>query len=347
MENLKLKLCAFHHMPGYRRYLAQRVATYVTVILVALLINFMIPRLIPGDPIKGILEDMSRQGSVIGKEGEEIVKQYREKFGLDGPVQVQFISYLAELVKGNLGYSIIFFPTTVIELIARGMPWTLCLLAVTTITSWLLGNLVGAVAGWRGGKLSYLAPISMFLGNIPFYLLAIIMVYFFAFVIPMFPSMGGYSRGMVPTLSLAFIQDAIWHSILPAFSIIVSSLGWWFLSMRSMMMTVKDEDFIFMAEAKGLKERYIMWKYAFRNAILPQVTGLAISLGRVLGGAVLTEIVFNYPGIGSLLYSSIYNMDYPLIQGCVLLLILTMCSVNLAVDLLYPFLDPRIRYGES
>jgi len=289
---------------------------------------------------------MTFQGTIVGKEAEELVKEWRAAFGLDGDYLTQFIAYLRELVKGNMGYSIILFPTTVNELIARSLPWTIGLLAVTATTSWILGNLIGAVAGWKGGRLARnLAPIAVVLGNMPYYLLAIILIYFLSYTLDLLPRSGGFSIGAIPSFSIGFMMDVIWHSILPMLSIIVSSLGWWFLSMRSMMVTLKGEDYILMAEAKGLSEKRIMWKYAFRNCLLPQVTGLALSLGNIMGGALIMEMIFAYPGVGWLLYYSIQNLDYPVIQGVVLLVVFSVCTALLFIDLIYPLIDPKIKYG--
>ncbi len=333
-------------MSAYKRYLVQRATTYIVVIFIALIINFAIPRLIPGDPIRGIIQRMTFQGTIVGKEAEELVKEWRAAFGLDGDYLTQFIAYLRELVKGNMGYSIILFPTTVNELIARSLPWTIGLLAVTATTSWILGNLIGAVAGWKGGRLARnLAPIAVVLGNMPYYLLAIILIYFLSYTLDLLPRSGGFSIGAIPSFSIGFMMDVIWHSILPMLSIIVSSLGWWFLSMRSMMVTLKGEDYILMAEAKGLSEKRIMWKYAFRNCLLPQVTGLALSLGNIMGGALIMEMIFAYPGVGWLLYYSIQNLDYPVIQGVVLLVVFSVCTALLFIDLIYPLIDPKIKYG--
>ena len=333
-------------MSVYRHYLLQRAVTYIIVIFIALAINFAIPRMIPGDPIRGIVQRMSLQGAMTGEKGEEIVKAWRLKFGLDGDLQTQFISYLRELFKGNLGYSIINFPTTVNELIARSLPWTIGLLAITATTSWILGSFMGAIAGWKGGKLATnLAPVAVVFGTVPYYLFAIILVFLLAYTVQIFPASGGFTRGAVPEFNLNFLMDVARHSVLPMLSILLSSLGWWFLSMRSMMVTLKGEDYILMAEAKGLSESRIMWKYAFRNCLLPQVTGLALSIGNIFGGALITEMIFAYPGVGWLLYYAIVNLDYPIIQGVILMIVLSVCTSLLLIDLLYPLIDPKIKYG--
>lgn len=333
-------------MVSYLRYLAQRLLSFGGVVLVALLINFIIPRIMPGDPITTIIMRLSFQGAMYGT--EELVEEYKRMFGLDKDWFTQFICYLRELLHGNLGYSIVNFPTKVSDMIAKALPWTIGLLSVTTVISWALGSVIGAIAGWKGEKSKfwgYLAPIALVFQIIPYFMLAIILVFLFAYLIQIFPMSGAYSVGRIPTMSLDFILDVIWHSILPALSIIISSLGWWFLSMRSMIIMTKGEDYILMAEAKGLPEREILWRYAFRNALLPQVTGLALALGNIVSGALLTEIVFAYPGMGWLLYNAIVNVDYPVIQGVVLIIVLSVCTATFIIDVIYPLIDPRVRYG--
>jgi peptide/nickel transport system permease protein len=237
------------------------------------------------------------------------------------------------------------------DLLFSALPWTIGLLTMTTLISWTLGSILGAIAGWRGQKsvLSrILVPTALVLYTTPYYILAIILIFLLAYQFPIFPLTGGaYSRTMQPTWSLAFILDVARHAMLPALSIVLVSLGWWFLSMRSLITGLKGEDYIINAEAMGIKDRRILWGYAFRNALLPQATGLAIAFGHVVGGALVTEVIFAYPGIGWLIFNSIKGLDYPVIQGGVLLIIISVAVANFAIDSLYPFIDPRIRFQSS
>ncbi|RLE95582.1 MAG: ABC transporter permease [Thermoprotei archaeon] len=341
-------------MTTYARYLLGRAITLAFSVWIAISIVFIIPRLVPGNPMDAILMKMSQMGASVG--AQELVEEYKKIFGLDKDLFTQYISFIKELLRGNLGYSIGSFPTTVAELISRSIPWTIGLLSVTTILSWIIGTILGALIGWKGEHtiLSRLfSYFALLLYVIPYYIFAILLLFFFSYYLRQtlgfgFPSSGGFTPGIeLKGFTLEYVLDIIWHSILPALSIILTSLGWWYLSMRSMMTTVKGEDYILMAEAKGLSEKTIMWKYAFRNAILPQTTGLAIALSRIVGGALLTEVIFAYPGMGWLLYNAIKSLDYPLIQGCVLLIILSVALANFIIDLVYPLIDPRIRYGEE
>ncbi len=329
------------------RYLIERSVIFVLTILVSITVIFIIPRFTPGDPLGVVVARLSEMGGLRG--AEEMVEEYKRLFGLNEDILTQYFSYMREVLRGNLGYSIVHFPTTVSDLILRALPWTFCLLATTTVLSWMIGTLLGALAGWAGeSKIqSIFASAALFLYVVPYYIFAVMLVFLFAFTLRWLPPSGGYTAGLVPSFTLDFAIDVIQHSILPASTIILSSLGWWFLSMRSMITTVKGEDFLLMAEAKGLQKSHILWRYAFRNAILPQVTGLAISLSRIVGGALITEVIFAYPGIGSLTTSAIMSLDYPLIQGTVLLIILSVATANFAIEIVYPLIDPRIRAGRE
>ena len=328
------------------KYVAQRLVLYFIVFLMATLINFMVPRAVPGDPIQSMIAGLSMQGELIG--GQELVEEYRRLFGLDKDFLTQFFSYLRETFRGNLGYSISYFPSTVSELIVRSLPWTIGLLLTTTVLSWILGTLIGALIGWKGEKSLFgkvFSPIVIALYAIPYWLMAIILVSIFAFTLAILPMSGGYTHGTIPNMSADFVMDVVRHSLLPALSIIIINLGWWYLSMRSMVIRTKGEDFILMAYAKGLKENDIMWNYSFRNNLLPQVTGLALSLGQIIGGALLTETIFAYPGLGWLLYGATTSLDFPLIQGITLMITITLCTATMILDLILPLIDPRIKYG--
>ena len=261
---------------------------------------------------------------------------------------ISIVSFWRELFKGNLGYSIASFPTRVSFILKQAVPWTIGLLAFTTLVSWLLGSLLGALVGWSGGKsraLNAIVPIALVLYTTPYYILAILLVFLFAYRWAIFPLSGAYTLGADKEWSWVFARDVLEHAALPALSIILVSLGWWFLSMRSLIIAEQGQDYILWAEARGLPRRRIFWAYAFRNALLPQTTGLALSFGHIVGGALITEVIFAYPGLGYVTYNAIRGLDFPVIQGTVLLLIVSVSIANLLIDLLYPLIDPRIRYG--
>jgi peptide/nickel transport system permease protein len=333
---------------GYLRYLGGRLVIFVATVFISVTVVFFVPRLVPGDPLAAISLKLAQVGGNFG--GRELIDAYTKRFGLDKSLPEQYFAYLSQIAQGDLGYSISSFPTRVSELIAASLPWTIGLLAVTTLLSWLLGSLIGALVGWSGDRsrrLQVLVPIALVLYTTPYYILAIILVFLLAYLWPIFPLSGAYTAGVRIELTPGFAADVVHHAMLPALSIILVSLGWWFLSMRSLIVSLKGEDYILWAEAKGLPRQRIFWAYAFRNALLPQVTGLALSLGNIVAGALITETIFGYPGIGYLVYNSIKSLDFPVIQGCILLVILSVATVNFLLDLAYPLIDPRIRYGTA
>lgn len=330
----------------FARYILERLAIFAATVFVSITIVFFMPRLVPGDPLGAVMSRLSSVGGSMS--GQELIQEYRRRFGLDKSLMEQYFSFLSQLARGDLGYSILSFPSRVTELIANAVPWTIGLLSLTTIISWVLGTLVGAIVGWTGGRNRFsqiLVPLALLLYTTPYYILAIILIYLFAFYWPIFPLSGAYEFGARPAFSLDFITDVIHHGTLPALSIVLVSLGWWFLSMRSLIIAEQGADYIMWAEAKGLKSRRIFWAYAFRNALLPQATGLALSFAHVIGGALITEAIFAYPGIGFLIYNSIKGSDFPVIQGSVLLIIVSVAVANFAMDMIYPLIDPRIRTG--
>ena len=335
-------------MLAYLRYLSERFVIFVATIFISITIVFFVPRLVPGHPLLAVFSRLAAVGGSLN--APELIEEYNQLFGLDKSLGAQYVSFLRELARGNLGYSISSFPSHVSDLLRPALPWTIGLLTLTTLISWVLGSLIGAVVGWRGGKSPFiqaLVPVALVLYTIPYYILAIILIFIFAFQWPIFPLSGAYSVGLVPELSLDFALDVLRHAVLPALSILLVSLGWWFLSMRSLITSLKGEDYILQAEAKGLPGRRILWGYAFRNALLPQVTGLAISLGHIVGGALVTEVIFAYPGLGWLIYNSIKNLDFPVIQGGVLLIVFSVALANFVIDMVYPLIDPRIRYEQA
>jgi len=329
------------------RYILRRVGIFFLIIWVASTINFIIPRLAPGDPIAAIIGQMEVQGAKVENSGQ-LIALFRERFGLDDPLYLQYVKYLWALVRLDLGYSIAFFPAKVTDVVANALPYTIGLLTVSTLLTFTLGVLAGALLVWRATPRIARIVITFFmmLAPIPYYLLAIIFVSFLAFSLGLFPASGLVSVGRIPKagFDLGYIIDILYHSTLPALSIIVAGIGGWILGMRGMMVTVLGEDFLTLAEAKGLRERRIFFYYAMRNAMLPQFTGLAISLGYVVSGATIVELIFSYPGMGYRLFQAINTNDFPMIQGITFFLVVSIAVAILVIDLIYPRLDPRITY---
>jgi len=267
-------------------------------------------------------------------------------FGLDRDESWwrQYLDYLGQLAHGNLGLSFTFFPSPVSEVIGSALPWTVALVGITTIISFFLGTGLGVVAGWRRGSwVDGLLPVTTFLSSVPYFWLGLLAIYLLAGPDSFFPSSGGYDSAYVPAWDMYFIPSAIKHSLLPALTILLSSVSGWILSMRNMMVTVAAEDYITVAHAKGLSERRVALSYAARNALLPNIAGFALSLGFIVGGTLLVEIVFSYPGLGFQLFQAVGAKDYPLMQGIFLIITISVLIANLLADIAYLALDPRTR----
>ena len=325
-------------------YVLRRFAMFVAVVIGAVTINFLVPRLAPGDPTAAVLEQLRARGQQVSGTAD-IIASYRARFGLDDPLIVQYWHYVTNTLKLDLGTSISYFPQTVTSAILNALPWTIGLLATATIIAFALGSLIGALIAWPGSPrfLKALAPGLMVLSAIPYYLLALIILYVFAIWTSWFPLGDGYSTAYYGVFSFRAFVDLAYHAFLPALSIVLAGTGFWALGMRGAMIGVLGEDYLTLAEAKGLTASRIFFAYAVRNAMLPQVTSLAIVLGTAASGSVLVEVAFNYPGIGYLLYNALRSSDYLLIQGIAFFLVLTVALAVLVLDLIYPLLDPRIR----
>ncbi|WBC15913.1 ABC transporter permease [Micromonospora sp. WMMA1998] len=322
------------------RFLLQRVAFYLFTAWAAITLNFFIPRMVPGDPVQSLIS--RNQGRISA----DAIASLRVLFGLDSDRNLweQYVAYWGQLLHGDLGLSFTFFPAPVSEVIGNSLPWTVGLVGVTTIVSFLLGTALGVGAGWRRGSwIDGLLPATTFLSSIPYFWLGLVAIALFAGPGSFFPSSGGYEPGLVPAFDAYFIPSALQHSILPAATILVSSMSGWILSMRNMMVTVSSEDYITVAHAKGLSERRVALSYAARNALLPNVSGFALSLGFIVGGTLLVEIVFSYPGLGFQLFQAVGSKDYPLMQGIFLIITISVLVANLLADVAYLLLDPRTR----
>lgn len=327
-------------------YVLRRLGMFLIVLYVAASLNFFLPRLAPGNPVRDRLLNLAATGGIQQQGLEAMVRYYYQQFGLNHPLVVEYFDYLGNELRFNFGYSIADYPDKVLTLILGALPWTIGLLFTATLFSFALGTIIGALIAWpRAPRIFHRLAIPMMgLSAIPYYLLGLILIYVLAIVVRVFPTSGGYAEGVVPTLSLSFALDVIHHALLPGASIALSALGFWALGMRGMMVTTAGEDYMNFAEAKGLRDRRIFLRYAVRNAILPQSTSFALSLGYIVSGAVIVEVVFGYPGVGSLLFSAINNEDYFVIYGIVYMVVLSIALATLVVDLVYPLLDPRITY---
>ena len=330
-------------------YIAKRIGTFLLIVWLAATLNFFLPRLGGENPVAQKLMQTAALGGNLHAGMHEMVEEYQAKFGLDRPLWSQYLTYLADTSRFDFNYSIASFPRKVVDMILEGLPWTIALLAVTTAIAFVVGNLLGALLAWPGapGWLQYVMPPLIALTAVPFFLLGLMLVYVVGFSLQWLPIYGGYTAGSIPQWSLAFAIDVVEHAILPSLAIILGSIGFWALGMRAMMVTNLGEDHVVFAEAKGLQRRTIFFHYGVRNAMLPQATALALVLGQLVSGAVLVEIIFGYPGIGTVLFQAIKGSDFFVVQGIVFILIIAIGLATLILDLVYPLLDPRIVYRRS
>jgi peptide/nickel transport system permease protein len=321
------------------RTVLRKLGFYVLTAWVAISLNFVIPRIMPGDPADNLINQFH------GKLSPSAVQALRVLFGQpDASLWQQYLSYWHSVFTGNFGISYAYYPSSVSTVLGQSMYWTLILITSCTVLGFVIGTALGMLAGWkRGTWLDSLVPITTFLSSIPYFWFAIIIVLVFAITLKWFPLSGGYSVDVTIGFNGDFIQSALYYAVLPAATITIASIGGWLLSMRNMMVTTLSEDYVRLAEAKGLSKRRIMYKYAARNAMLPSLSGFAMSLGFVISGSIVTEVVFNYPGIGTVLFKAAQAADYPLMSAIFLLITVLVLVANLLADVVYVFLDPRTR----
>jgi peptide/nickel transport system permease protein len=329
------------HARSGLRYIGRKVGFYLVAAWAAITLNFFLPRLIPGNPVQIILAHQSHFGTVPPGEAAALTKL----LGLGtGSIISRYWQYLDSLAHLRLGLSVYEFPVPVATVIRQSILWTIILVGTATVISFVVGIALGVLAGWkRGTWLDNLVPATTFLTAMPYFWLALLLVYLFSQVLRLLPASGGYDPLDNVGFNWPFIASAAQHSVLPALTIVVSSIGGWLLGMRNMMVATLSEDYVIAAEAKGIEPRRVMLGYVARNAVLPSVSGFAISLGFVVSGSIVMEQVFNYPGIGNVLFQAVSNDDYPLMQGIFLVITLTVLGANFLVDLLYGFIDPRTR----
>jgi peptide/nickel transport system permease protein len=321
-------------------FIARRIGFYGITAWAAVTLNFFIPRMMPGNPVDSLINRYQGQMST------DAIASLNVLFGMHDKTSTfqQYLHYWSLLLHGDLGLSFAFFPTPVSSIVTQSLPWTIGLVGLSTIMSFIIGTLIGTAIGWRRGTWAdSILPVTTFFSAVPYFWLGLLAIMLFAVTWRIMPASGGYDGGLVPTFSGEFIGSVLQHGILPAATIVVSSVAGWILGMRNMMVTVSSEDYVTVAQAKGLSERHVMFGYAARNAILPQVSGFALSLGFIVSGTLVMEMVFSYPGIGYVLYQAVTAKDYPLMQGVFLIITLSVLVANMLADVVYALLDPRTR----
>lgn len=329
------------------KYAGRKTLWYLGALVAAVGLNFLLPRLIPGNPIDIIVSNLARGSNISGEQQKQVYEGFAREFGLDKPLGEQFLTYLGKVFTGDLGTSFANYPASVNDLIGQSLPWSIALQLPAVIVGWILGNLVGAIAAFRGGNWDRgVFTSALFLSSMPYYCLSILLLYGLAVVTGIFPVGGAYSLGGSPDFSVAFLVDASHYFWLPFLSLVLVFIGGQAVGMRSMAVYEIGGDYVNYARAMGVRDGTIT-RYIFRNAMLPQITGLALSIGTLVGGALITELVFNYPGVGSLLFTAISQNDYPVIQAVTLIITVAVLVANFCVEIVYGIVDPRIRAASA
>jgi peptide/nickel transport system permease protein len=324
-------------------YVLRKVVLFIITLWAAISLNFVLPRLMPGSPVDAALGKLASAGVPITNAERQAIEI---QLGVPhASLVTQYFEYLRNIATLRFGTSYSFPSQTVAQTIGNALPWTLVLVGATTIFAFIIGTLLGVYAGWHRGRFgdSSITVGATFFGAFPPFWLGLLLLYLLAFKYGWFPIKGGYDPGTSPSLSLPFLSDALRHSVLPALTLVITTMSGWVFGMRNNMINTLGEDFVTFAEANGLRSRTVALRYAARNALLPNVTAFGLSLGSVVGGAVLVEGVFSYPGVGGLLFIAVTNHDFPLMQALLLVFTLSMLVAIFIVDLLYVRLDPRVR----
>lgn len=333
-------------MKGYRAYFTNKLVWFLITFVCAFILNFILPRLMPGDPVMAITGRVA-QGVTDATSVQHIYQKYAELFGTNQPILTQFFLYVRNIFQGNFGFSFSEYPRTVAEVIGTSIWWTVGLQFPAIITGWIIGNVLGALAAYlRKGFDAVLMPVSIFASSLPAFGMATILLAIFAVDLKWFPTSGGYAFDMIPTFTPAFVWSVIVHYQLPFWSIVTIAIGGQAIGMRSMSIYELNADYVKYARFLGIPDRKIVG-YVFRNAMLPQITGLALSLGTMVGGALVAEIIFSYPGLGTTILTAVLGDDYPLISAATLLVTLMVLIANFAIEILYGFIDPRIKAAQA
>lgn len=333
-------------MKGYRKYFLNKLTWFVVTLICAFILNFILPRLMPGDPVAAIVSRLA-QGMSNASGVQAIYQQYADLFGTNLPMWKQFFLYVRNVFQGDFGYSISQYPRTVADVIQSSIWWTLGLQFPAIIAGWLIGNTLGALAAYiRGGFDRVIMPVSIFVSNLPAFGMAVILMVIFAVNLKIFPTSGGYGFDLIPNLSWKFARSVLVHYQLPFWSIVLITIGGQAIGMRSMSIYELNADYVKYSRFLGVPDRKIIG-YVFRNAMLPQITGLALSIGTMVGGALVAEIIFSYPGLGSTILTAVRGGDYPLISATTLIITLMLLSANFLIEILYGILDPRIKAAQA
>ena len=333
-------------MKGYKKYYTQKIVWYLITLIFAVALNFVLPRLMPGDPVSAIA-GQAAEGMTDAQAIKKVYDEYIEKFGVDQPMPVQFAKWLKGAVHGDFGVSFSQYPRTVADIIKSSVGWTLALQLPAILLGWLLGNVLGAVAAYIKGVFDkVILPAFLFISNVPAFGMAVILLTIFGVTLGWAPTSGAYGYDLIPNMSWTFVKSVFAHYQLPFWAIVLTTIGGQAIGMRSMSIYELNADYVKYSRFLGIKDRKIVG-YVFRNAMLPQITGLAMSLGTMMGGALVSEIIFSYPGIGTTMMSAIKGNDYPLLSACTLIITVMVLVANLLVEIIYGVIDPRIKAAQQ
>jgi peptide/nickel transport system permease protein len=336
-------------MPAYARYLLKRLAQFALVVFIGVNITYVITHATPIDPVEQTIAVVTSFGATSPDAIAEMRRSLQALYGMEGDALQQYLTFWSRILVGDFGPSLSAFPTPVSVLIGRALPWTIGLLLVSTVLAWIIGNILGGLAGYfpRNPVLRLAGVVAMGLHPIPYYIVAFVLLIIFGFLWPVLPITGGSGMNIAQEWSPGFILSVLKHSILPALSLVVVGIGGWFLGMRALVSNIVTEDYVTYAELAGVPKRRLLGAYVMRNAMAPQLTGLAMSLGAIFNGAIITEQVFGYPGIGTLLVEAVHKGDYSLVLGVATVSIVAVAAAVLIIDLLHPLIDPRVRTAEA
>jgi peptide/nickel transport system permease protein len=333
-------------LKGYAKYFGNKLIWFIITFIIAFLLNFILPRLMPGDPVAAIVARMAQSASNTSGV-QAIYRQYTELFHTNEPIYNQFIYYIRNVINGDFGFSFSQYPRTVASVLRSSIWWTVMLQFPAIIVGWIIGNSLGALAAYKkGGYDKLILPVSIFASALPAFGMATILLVIFGVTLKWLPTSGGYGFDLLPSFNWKFIWSVVIHYQLPFWSIVLIAIGGQAIGMRSMSIYELNADYVKYARFLGIKDSKII-RYVFRNAMLPQITGLALAIGTMVGGALVAEIVFSYPGLGTTLLSAILGQDYPLISATTLIITIMVLIANFALEILYGFIDPRIKAAQS
>ncbi|MTK10299.1 MAG: ABC transporter permease [Hungatella sp.] len=333
-------------MMGYKKYYTNKIIWYLITLVIAVVLNFILPRLMPGDPVSAIAA-RAVDGMTDSTAIQAVYEDYADKFGVNLPMSTQFLIFIKNALRGDFGVSFSQYPRTVGNIIASSVWWTVCLQLPAILLGWILGNVLGAVSAYKKGIFDKgILPAFLFMSNVPAFGMATVLLYVFSLKLGLAPSSGGYGFDLIPSASITFFRSVLAHYQLPFWSVVLITVGGQAIGMRSMSIYELNADYVKYSRFMGIKDRKIVG-YVFRNAMLPQITGLAMSIGTMIGGALVAEIIFSYPGLGTTLLAAVKGRDYPLISACTLIITIMVLLANLIVELIYGVIDPRIKAAQQ